>query len=275
MHLSILTISALLYGFGAVATEPVGTWVVSDVHRTRTQDNATCHWSLRISQQQAAESELCDFEYSAPAGQACSAMSFAGLPCSANSSFKINGGSDSRGGFVVLTLYDEAVDGLAYFGFTDAELDGGAPIPSQVDEAYRRASVRGRGRRDDDDVGDAVAGASSWLVQDLMRVVNNETNTIDLAFSVSDAAGNNSVPCRLVVDVPQGTDPATYQWYAQRCQGSEFSASWGYQSSGDAGIMTLVSPAKDKNSFFGWNDISKKTILDDAGPNPVMPCDCR
>ncbi|KAI1084264.1 hypothetical protein F5B20DRAFT_576401 [Whalleya microplaca] len=276
MHLSIIIISTLLYGLGALAADPIATWVVSNVHRYRSREDATCHWNLRIDQQQGgqvSESEVCDFEYTAPEGQACDAVSFSSIPCSQTSKFKINGGSNSMG-FIVLTFVNEASNALAWFGFKNDDLDRGIDIPSQANEAYpqtRRRSVPVI--RDDSQ--DLVANSTQWGIQDLMRAVDSQSNTINLAFSVTSADFKTAVPCRLVVDVPQGVDPQTYEWYAQRCQGSDFTASWGYTNSRDAGIMTIVSPAKDKNSFFGWNDISKNSILGDAGPNPAVPCDCR
>ncbi|KAI8633270.1 hypothetical protein F5Y19DRAFT_490463 [Xylariaceae sp. FL1651] len=236
----------------------------------------------------------CDFQVVTPAGQDCGTRSFDGARCrSSNSSstdpaaFRVNGGHSDLG-FVVMVLVNAAERAQAYVGFDDAALDAGAAIAPQTVSAMSLDAGEGEGaerrhlpRGQDGGGGGGEAGTETapdgarWMIEDMIRHVDNGMNAVHLNFIIR--FGNESsdfVTCDLRLDAPVGANLATWQWYDKKCSDSDYYASWGYLPASDAGIMTLVSPARDSEAFFGFANISMSEILGSAGPSPVSLCNC-
>ncbi|KAI1487288.1 hypothetical protein F5X96DRAFT_161342 [Biscogniauxia mediterranea] len=121
-----------------------------------------------------------------------------------------------------------------------------------------------------------AAAAVVWMVSNMYRHTDPSTHAVNISFSIhdDDIARPGLASCELNLAAPAGADLATWQWYDQKCEGSDYYASWGYLPAGDAGIMTLVNPARDSNAYFGFANINSVQDLGSAGPNPVSPCNC-
>ncbi|KAI0392658.1 hypothetical protein F5Y17DRAFT_477533 [Xylariaceae sp. FL0594] len=223
--------------------------------------------------------------------------------------FRANAGH-SEMGFVVMVVTDEDEGLRAYFGFDDSALDAGFAIPPQtsvvmtsifdppdddtaaVDDKASKGDEGDIKKRDDppsfppftgittiDDDGRDVN--NTITIRDMSRVLDNVLNTMTLSFKIhksdptkDDDDDDSDIPCKVVAEAYPGTDLKTWQWYDRQCTGSEYWVSWGYIAESDAGIMTLVSPTRDSESFFGFANISKSEILGESGPSQVYPCAC-
>ncbi|KAI0166906.1 hypothetical protein GGR52DRAFT_574870 [Hypoxylon sp. FL1284] len=268
MQLHWLFASLPLAGVTLAASDPLGDWTVSDAHRTKSSGGAVCDWHFAVTTGGPGSSFACDFNVTAPGGQDCGASSFSSYPCTGNGQYTINGGHSSEG-FVVITLLNAANETQAFFGFLDSDLDKAADIQAQTKPVYHEYGV---GRRDEvqmrrsDDADGTRAG--NWSVHDMYRAVDTQERTITIEFRVVDDK-SDSTYCFLKLTPPEGADIESWEWYNKRCKRCGYYASWGYMGDQDAGIMTLINEA-----FFGFPDISSEDILGDAGPSPVMSCNC-
>lgn len=61
-----------------------------------------------------------------------------------------------------------------------------------------------------------------------------------MTFDIDDGASSPPGSCQLVVTVPPQYDAKTYSWYNQQCIDIGWWASWGYDSSEDSAVLTLV-----------------------------------
>ncbi|KAI0130042.1 hypothetical protein BJ170DRAFT_297897 [Xylariales sp. AK1849] len=271
MRLLFLPIVAVFSVLGAAESQAVGSWNVSDIRRDVSDDKINCNWGLTITQSEAPGAELsCDFTVSDLKGQACDLIQFS-EPCNGGGSdFVVNGGHSPMN-FTVLVLYNAIEDAKAYFGASDEALNSHRTILSQYKPAYPVSNDKKRGLvlQEKDDISSGGEETSSWMVQSLTRVVKPDAPSVMLDFLIQETP-TSVVPCHITVSAARGTDLTTMSWSYQRCIGSEYSVSWGYMPAEDAGIMTLVSPAKDQNCFFGFNNVSTNQYLGSAGPNPVI-----
>ncbi|KAI5924158.1 hypothetical protein F4810DRAFT_146986 [Camillea tinctor] len=263
--------------FSLVSASPATTWTAHNVHRSKNPDQTVCTWHLEITT--PSSNTTCHFDVHSPSGTDCGlqslgdrntcmgAMQSAGGEAGEMDSPLIVGGGHSDQGFVVVVAVDEDRGTQAYFGFADTDLDGAVAIPAQAASVYP-VNNGGNTRRT------ATGEDMVWSVSDMYRHTDPAINAVNISFFILEGDNPELTPCELNLAAPEGADLATWQWYDQQCEGSDYYASWGYMNAADAGIMTLVNPARDSNAYFGFANINSVESLGSAGPNPVSPCNC-
>ncbi|KAK6836693.1 hypothetical protein PG987_007188 [Apiospora arundinis] len=286
---SVITLAIL--ALFAQAEEPpksIGEWTVSSAQRTRSADNTTCNWTFHIhgnsSIGDAADMApiVCKFASHSDPGHDCGLATVTQVGCEGSDIWQVNTGHSDMG-FTVMVLVNGPLYSEAFYGFSDQDLDARNDIAAQTVSAYpigaenKRgvASFRGRTAAPRSD---AVAAAvepkpQAWLVEEVIRYVNHANTTVTMSFNIRDGSGTRSI-CKLKLQSPKGVDVSTWAWYNQKCEGNDYTVSWGYDSKSDAGIMTLVSPARDRNAYFGWDHVNKEAFLDTKGPSLAIPCQC-
>ncbi|GAW12499.1 hypothetical protein ANO14919_018690 [Xylariales sp. No.14919] len=263
-------------------------WTLDEVVRQRFNDDRTCKWHLTIRQSitsansttpgttnsTVADPVPCDFLVQAASGLDCSIQGFGPIQCNkANHGFYVNAGHD-KNGFIVMVVENVDENTQAYFGYLDSELDSGTTIPPQTSpvksiDYNTNVSLLAREDSELDTIG------TYWKLGNLIRQTNHAQGTVDITFSIhTNGDVYRPIPCTLHLKAPPGVSVATWQWYDRKCSNSDFYVSWGYMASADAGIMTLVSPARNSKAFFGFPNISKSEILVPSGSGFVEPCDC-
>ncbi|KAI1327815.1 hypothetical protein F5Y16DRAFT_420719 [Xylariaceae sp. FL0255] len=249
----------------------------------------------------------CEFQIVAPDGEDCGSRSFEDVHCKepTNTSFRMNGGHSEQG-FIVMVLVDDDTHNSAFFGFSDAALDSGAVIPPQTISVLEKRESHGDGMpmtmdydEDDydgdiyEDIGGLIARhdngksrmmptmdeddstpGTTWEIQDMLRILNFNTSSVLMSFSIMPSDTTTVTRCDLKVDAPVGTDLNTWEWYDQQCMDGGYSVSWGYMYQNDAGIMTLISPLRNERAFFGFTNISLSENLVAGEASVVLPCDC-
>ncbi|KAI0599141.1 hypothetical protein F4775DRAFT_128518 [Biscogniauxia sp. FL1348] len=293
MHLPLSTLAVLA---SASASASHTTWTAHDVRRTKSADLTLCTWHLEIDMANSTTT-ICHFSVPSPAGSDCGLQPLGDRNTCGPGPLVVGGGHSDQG-FVVVVAVDEGRGTQAYFGFADADLDGAAAIPAQQASVYPVDDYNGSNnkmKREGDEDKDGKKKeklqrrwkqqqqqededeAAMWMVSNMYRHTDPSTQTINMSFLIHDAADDPSdfyTLCELNLAAPAGADLATWQWYDRKCEGSDYYASWGYLPAGDAGIMTLVNPARDSNAYFGFANINSVQHLGSAGPNPVSPCNC-
>ncbi|KAK7912029.1 hypothetical protein PG985_014510 [Apiospora marii] len=293
--------SLLAFAHSAWADDqpPVGTWTLSNVRRSRSPDNTTCNWSFALEASEikgARPPAQCKFEVRGTKELGCDKHDLGNVPCTDGVSHYSIGGGWSNQGFVVISIVNPDENAQAYFGYSGEALNsnnGSGPLPSQDKEAYRIAS-RVLRRAGVEKSSRGVEDAAVWTISSLIRgklwqiyphslehvmvlisceVVNQEAQWINLAFTIEDDK-QNKVPCNLHIEGPVNTNLSTWSWYDQTCTGSEWSVSMGYVNETDSGIMTLVSPARTREAFFGFPKINAAQGPMSAGPEPASNCNC-
>ncbi|KAK8112710.1 hypothetical protein PG984_013236 [Apiospora sp. TS-2023a] len=279
MHISTL-FSSVLFSAGMLANgAAVREWTVSNATRTRTTNNALCNWDFNItvtklgqdtttsssssSTTTATMGDLgqpdgtpiqCLFTVAANATVGCDLVQFTEVPCSGtvpgSSDFVVSGGHSDQG-FVVVVLREPKLDAQAYFGFSDDALNNHDPIKAQT----------------------AMAVTADRVAEPMGRSDQVKDGKVHMSFTLQDGS-DDGAKCSVTVDVGGASDPEKAAWSHQKCDESDYTLSWGYDPNGDAGIMTVVSPGKDQNAWFGFAHISDNENLGDAGPEDVHPCDC-
>lgn len=165
MHLRFvlaLLISSVI-SFGLATTDSI---TVTNLTRTRSQDNGSCHWSLIVSSQDDnydsdQQPVSCAFDV---AGPDCQTQGF-GAECFDNSShYTVNGGHDPDGFFVVPIL-DKKTQMLAWFGWSDEELDSGLPI-NEIEAASPAGS---KVRRQENDTEIEIGNSPTWTLTNIER----------------------------------------------------------------------------------------------------------
>ncbi|KAI0896086.1 hypothetical protein F4806DRAFT_496210 [Annulohypoxylon nitens] len=260
----------------ATSVESSSELSISDVRRTKVDSNATCVWHFTVinSTSDAGTNDIfsCNFDVRAVPGTDCGVASFESS-CKSNSSYTINGGHSDQG-FVVIVLVNSAQGSMAYFAFTDDELDSGSKISNQTQPVYPHALAQTGdllvGRQDD---GNNTPSSTEWKVEDMFRDVDVQKHTVTIGFRLLDGSAGGS-RCKLILTPPEGADMQSWQWYNRECDGSGYFASWGYMKTGDAGVMTIVNSTRNGLAFFGFSNINSSSYLGDAGPSPVSPCKC-
>ncbi|KAK7959527.1 uncharacterized protein PG986_004381 [Apiospora aurea] len=252
----ILLAMLALFTQAAEPAKSIGEWTVSSAQRIRSANNTTCNWSFHIQ----GNSSIGGGIFMAP------------IVC--NDIWQVNTGHSDLG-FTVMVLVNQPLYSDAFFGFSDKDLDARNDIAAQTSDAYpngankRGLATKVRGRA----VPNPDAEPQTWLVEDVVRYVNQAKTTVTMSFNIQDGSATGS-PCDLRLESPKGVDASTWAWYDQKCKGSGYTVSWGYNSTSDAGIMTLVSPARDRHAYFGWDHLNKVAALETKGPSPVIPCQC-
>ncbi|KAI2463771.1 hypothetical protein F4781DRAFT_437070 [Annulohypoxylon bovei var. microspora] len=112
-----------------------------------------------------------------------------------------------------------------------------------------------------------------WKILDLTRDVIPEENRVEMSMFILDGSPQG-VYCMVNATAPPNTDLKTWGFANLDCLDNDWSVHWGYQSANDAGIMTVVSPEKDRDAFFGFNNINSGEQLGNAGPSQVQSCKC-
>ncbi|KAI0884343.1 uncharacterized protein GGS22DRAFT_22307 [Annulohypoxylon maeteangense] len=163
-------------GFAAVrpaaSLESTGQLTVSDTRRTKLQHNTICAWHFTVinSTSGADTTDIfsCNFNVKVVEGTDCGVASFE-TSCSANSSYTVNGGHSDQG-FVVVVLVNNAENSLAYFAFSDDDLDAASHISNQTMPTYPQATAQRRdlivGRQDN---GNSTPSSTAWKVEDMFR----------------------------------------------------------------------------------------------------------
>ncbi|KAI1390824.1 uncharacterized protein F4822DRAFT_164080 [Hypoxylon trugodes] len=255
----------------ATSVQPIGEWTISDTFRVKTQDSTICNWQFHVADSSQGSDAInafdCEFDVTADSGTDCATKSFQTV-CSSNDSFSINGGHSSMG-FIVMVLVNVDQKSEAYFGFSDDALDSGSEISKQTKPVYPQGVTPPSSVSARQDGGNTT----EWTVEDLFRVIDDERRTVTVGFRIQDGSIGGS-SCMLSLMPPDGVDINSWEWYNQPCEGSGYSASWGYMATGDAGIMTIVNSTRNGQAFFGFSNIKSSTYLGDAGPSPVSPCNC-
>ncbi|KAI1776294.1 hypothetical protein F4818DRAFT_440661 [Hypoxylon cercidicola] len=263
----------------AAASDPLGVWSVSDMHRAKSADGTLCDWHFTVTDSRPianysasgpGSTFVCEFNVTAPSGQDCGASPFSSYPCSGNSQYTINGGHSNEG-FVVITLLNAVKRTQAFFGFLDSDLDAAADIEKQTRPVYHEFKS-GKMEARQTEGGDSTP-TGNWTVQDMFRDVDVQKHTVTIGFHILDGTSDGA-HCMLVLTPPEGVDMDTWEWYNKQCEESGYYASWGYMAGQDAGIMTLVNPDRNSEAFFGFPSISSSAYLGNAGPNPVISCNC-
>ncbi|KAI1284693.1 hypothetical protein F5Y07DRAFT_347449 [Xylaria sp. FL0933] len=255
-------------------------WIVDHASRESSNENTICHWKFQVKQTfissgTTTEPLQCDFINHVPEGQDCRTAQFGPLICSdSNDFFSVSAGHNGDG-FMVMVIVNVQTKGLAYFAFTDAALDSGDGIPPQtspVQYPEDRTSLLARQDENDD------PEQQVWKIEKLFRQVLNDTKFVTMSFAIygtKDDDGDPAVSCTLHLQAPADVDMAKWQFYDQKCYESGFYVSWGYLESSDAGIMTLVNPARNHEAWFGFPDINKSEMLvPSLGGGIVQACDC-
>ncbi|ORY71505.1 uncharacterized protein BCR38DRAFT_519881 [Pseudomassariella vexata] len=273
---AISLIAGLLLG-GLAAAAPstqtteaptiVDHWVVSKVVRTHSEDLTNCNWDFHVSQSSVKNDVVCTFTVTAQAGKDCRVAPFANIECSGDSAFQVNAGHDD-GGFIVLVLVNTFENALAYYGYDDAELDESPK--KEINKQKQPATLIESKKTTSLGLAQRAEVLGTWTIENLFRFVDPSDNSIKMEFYLVE----DGITCRLNLQPPTGMDAKTWAWSAQKCENNDYTVSWGFDEIHDAGIMTLVSPEKDRDAFFGWRDISKISYLGNAGPNPVYGCMC-
>ncbi|KAF2965851.1 hypothetical protein GQX73_g7725 [Xylaria multiplex] len=295
MHFIPVIISALLVSLAAAipvqsvnAAVPATVhkhWTIDGVVRQRFNHYTTCKWHLEIQQfvvtmtdnsttgiasTSASDPVSCDFLVQAHTGYDCGFESFGPTKCNmANHGFYVNGGHNENG-FVVMVVENVDDNAQAYFGFLDSALNGGTAIPAQtspVKDIDYNTNVSLLARDDGPEYGE------KWVIPRLLRRVHPDTNSVEIEFPIITDVDDIVFPCSLNIEAPWGINVATWEWYDRECKESGWYVSWGYMKGSDAGIMTLVNPARDHRAFFGFVDISKSEIMD-SHEAPIEPCEC-
>ncbi|KAI0434758.1 hypothetical protein F5Y09DRAFT_295576 [Xylaria sp. FL1042] len=258
-------------------------WVVNDVSRKRYNDNTLCMWKLQIKQtfissSTATDPLACAFEAHVPKGHDCGVDEFGPAVCSKDvDSLYINIGHDSDG-FVVMVVSNTETNGRAYFAFTDASLDSGDGIPPQTSPVqYSDPTAFLLARHDQNDDPDKQV----WKIEKLSRRINNDTKSMIMSFAIYGSNDDDqddddpAVSCTLHLQAPENSNIAKWEFFDKKCDESDFYVSWGYLAASDAGIMTLVNPARDHEAWFGFPDISRsEELVPSLGGGVVEPCDC-
>ncbi|KAK7964221.1 hypothetical protein PG988_011195 [Apiospora saccharicola] len=276
-------------------------WTVSNATRTRTTNNALCNWDFNITVTKLGQDTTtssssttatmgdigqpdgnpiqCLFTVAANATVGCDLVQFTEVPCSGtvpgSSDFVVSGGHSDQG-FVVVVLREPKLDAQAYFGFSDDALNNHDPIKAQTAMAVTADRVAGKPDRKVRGSSSSFArtvrrDATTWKVEGMWRQVKD--GKVQISFTLQDGS-DDGAKCSVTVDVGSASDPEKAAWSHQKCDESDYTLSWGYDPNGDAGIMTVVSPGKDQNAWFGFAHISDNENLGDAGPEDVHPCDC-
>ncbi|KAI1458500.1 hypothetical protein F4805DRAFT_474471 [Annulohypoxylon moriforme] len=243
------SLSKLLFfsiGFVAVSSaaslQSTGELTVFDARRTKLQHNTICAWHFSVINSTAGGETTdvfsCNFNVRVMEGTDCGVASFENS-CSSNSSYTVSGGHSDQG-FVVVVLINNAHGSLAYFGFSDDDLDSASNISNQTNPTYPQGTAQQRdliaGRQDN---GNNTPSSTEWKVEDLFRDVDIQKHTVTVGFTLLDGSAGGS-HCRLSLTPPEGVDMQTWQWYDRECEGSGYFASWGYMDTGNAGVMTIV-----------------------------------
>ncbi|KAI1214734.1 uncharacterized protein F4807DRAFT_404369 [Annulohypoxylon truncatum] len=155
----------------AASLESTGDLSVSDVRRTKYQDNTTCTWHFTVinSTSEAGMTDIfsCNFDVRVVEGTDCGAASFENS-CSNNSSYTVNGGHSDQG-FVVIVLVNNDQGSLAYFAFSDEDLDSASKVSNQTMPTYPQATTQRRdlivGRQDSN----STPSSTEWKIEDLFR----------------------------------------------------------------------------------------------------------
>ncbi|KAI1640558.1 hypothetical protein F4809DRAFT_662808 [Biscogniauxia mediterranea] len=311
MHLPTTTHAlSALSALAALVSASHTTWTAHDVQRSKSADATLCTWHLEIDNDNSTSTSTCHFEVGSPAGVDCGQQPLGDRNVCAGGDGDgggglglVVGGGHSDQGFVVVVAVDEGRGVQAYFGFADADLDGAVAIPAQEASVYpvgsnrsdndgdngggdkegkkkmrKRLQRRWQQQQEKGDADADVDAAAVWMVSNMYRRTDPSTHAVNMSFFIHDDDDDVAHPglasCELNLAAPAGADLATWQWYDQKCEGSDYYASWGYLPAGDAGIMTLVNPARDSNAYFGFANINSVQDLGSAGPNPVSPCNC-
>ncbi|KAK8116597.1 uncharacterized protein PG998_004878 [Apiospora kogelbergensis] len=280
-----LAIFALFALFVPVAesVESIGEWTVSSAQRIRSADNTICNWTFNIHGNSSIGDEtdmtpiVCDFAAHSDPGRDCGLAAVTQVNCEGSDIWQANTGHSDMG-FTVLVLVNQPLYSEAYYGFSDQDLDARNDIAAQTKSAYPIGAVKKRRLAETRDRAPsqsfaAKAQPEAWLVEDVIRNVNHAKTTVTMSFNIQDGSATGSI-CNLKLQSPKGVDASTWAWYSQKCDSSNYTVSWGYNSTGDAGIMTLVSPARDRNAYFGWDHVNQNANLDMKGPSLAIPCQC-
>ncbi|KAK7993495.1 Transcriptional regulator WAR1 [Apiospora arundinis] len=264
---------------------PVGTWTISNVRRVRSPDNTTCNWSFTLTASEVDDGQppaQCAFTVQGTPELGCDKRDLGDAPCTDGVTQYAIGGGWSDKGFVVISIVNPDENAQAYFGYSDTALNNrtDAPLPPQDKKAFRISSEvtsRRRHQRAIDlyekrDSG-KVEDATKWKISTLVRVVNQDDRWLYLGFTIEDDK-QNQVPCNLHIEGPVNTNMSTWSWYDKKCIGSGWGVSMGYMNETDSGIMTLVSPARNRQAFFGFPKINTAQDPMSAGPAPVSSCNC-
>ncbi|KAI0408028.1 hypothetical protein F4802DRAFT_594475 [Xylaria palmicola] len=191
----------------------------------------------------------------------CRATYFHNVPCSrTDHKFMVSGGTLLTGGFgfIVRSVKDSAG---AFFDYDHEDLGPGNHTPpksSPLDGNYNAsiADLGGNGNGNGSasaSVSAEISADATWTVLGLTRRIDTASNAVHVGFT-------------FLTDIAPG--------YNQKCQDSGFFVSWGYLPSSDAGIMTVVSPNRDREAFFGFPHISQSEELKPDGPGHAQACNC-
>ncbi|KAI0907447.1 hypothetical protein F4823DRAFT_641352 [Ustulina deusta] len=279
--LSLLGAATPVQPTSAAPSYPVEQWTLDQVSRKRVHKHRTCKWKMAITQSATEANGTtanstpvhCKFSVRVPKGHDCAVDDFGPVRCSkSHHGFYVSAGHNEDG-FVAMVVENVNEDTRANFAFLDATLDSGRAIPPQTstvrDSGSKTSSLAGR-----ESGGDKVV----WSIPVLARRIDTGTNTVFMSFAIDGTNGEDlePVPCTLYLQAPDDVvDLAKWQFYNMKCQESGFYVSWGYLAASDAGIMTLVSPTRDTEAFFGFSDISKSEFLTPTPDGGVVePCDC-
>ncbi|KAI1214732.1 uncharacterized protein F4807DRAFT_466223 [Annulohypoxylon truncatum] len=113
-----------------------------------------------------------------------------------------------------------------------------------------------------------VDSSYTWKIKDLNRLVRWDENLVDLSMTIVDGSPTG-VYCEVIARAPPDTDLNAWSFSNFNCLNNDWSIYWGYQYGNDAGVMTVVSPDKDKRAFFGFDHVNTQTHLGNSGPSQV------
>lgn len=145
MQLPSLIFFILVSNIGAMAVngddpepeQPVAEWTLSNASRTKNADSSLCSWQLTILDEASKKpAETCVFDVRKDDDDSCDHVQFSNIPCSAESDWVINGGWSRFQDFMVIIVFNVREKAKAYFGLASDALDGGRPIPKQIEPAY-------------------------------------------------------------------------------------------------------------------------------------------
>ncbi|KAI1438237.1 hypothetical protein GGR50DRAFT_483552 [Xylaria sp. CBS 124048] len=260
-------------------------WTLSNLSRRRSDDNRVCKWHMTLDRSSSIDdyasnadngSIPCDFEVKAPKGVDCGNLVFGRRKCNnAKHPFYVSGAHIDDDEYFILTVENKHDDKRALFGYQDALLESGEVIAPQTSLVTHIESAMEPNSLNKPKTGkDPLSGEEQWTVVDMLRHVDSDAKTLDLRFRVRISDERTPLSCELHLEAPPDTDMATWTWYDKKLDKCGFYASWGYLAENDAGIMTLVSPRRGHEAWFGFDNINESESLGTAGPNPVYPCDC-
>ena len=151
MQLLSLIFASLLVGIGAMPAvsrdqkpkpKLVAEWTLSRASRVRNSDKSLCNWQLTIHDEASRQPpQTCAFDVRGDNATSCDHVQFANISCSAESDWVMNGGWSDYEDFVVMVVSNVRENAMAYFGFASSALDGGQPIPKQIESA-RSTEIR-------------------------------------------------------------------------------------------------------------------------------------